>query len=371
METFRLQTAVIGAGVVGLAIGRALAQAGREVMIFEARGAFGEVASARNSEVIHAGIYYGPGSLKARLCVSGKDQLYAYCVARGVAHKRIGKLIVANTDAEEAGLARLMERALANGVDDLELLTGKAATGRESALRAQAALWSPSTGIIDSHELMLALFGDAEAAGAQLICRSSLFHGRVLEDGATELFFDQGGETVRIIADQVINTAGLGSQEVAQTIEGFPETQIPRRYMSKGQYFSMTGKSPFSTLIYPMPHAAALGIHLTMDLGGQARFGPDHQWVEEENYEVSATDAEQMYAEVRRYYPGLKNNTLHADYSGIRSKTQGPNDPPQDWVIRGPETHGVANHVHLFGIESPGLTSCLAIGDYVAEMLRT
>lgn len=370
METFRIQTAVIGAGVIGLAISRALALAGRNVMIFEARGAFGEVSSARNSEVIHAGLYYEPGSLRAKLCVSGKVQLYNYCEARGVAHKRIGKLIVANSDEEEATLKPLMARAATNGVHDLELWSGTRAMTEEPALQAQAAVWSPSTGIIDSHTLMLALLGDAEAAGAQLVCRSPLLGGKVLDDGTTELLFDQDGAPIRIIADQVINSAGLNAQAVAHSMVGYPPGDIPKRHMSKGQYFSLTGKSPFSTLVYPVPHSASLGIHLTLDIAGQARFGPDHHWVDEENYDVDTSDADAIYTAVRRYYPGLMNNTLYADYSGIRSKTQGPNDPPQDWVIKGPTDHGLAGHIHLFGMESPGLTACLAIADHVAGLLE-
>jgi len=369
VETFRIDTAVIGAGVVGLAIARALSLKGREVMIFEARGAFGEMSSARNSEVIHAGMYYTPGSLRARLCVRGKHQLYDYCAARGVGHRRIGKLIVASDDSEVEALSPILERGATNGVDDLDLIDGAEAMRLEPELKAVAAIWSPSTGIIDSHGLMLSILGEAEAAGAQLVCHSPLTGGTLLPDGTTELRFNQGGETVRIITRQVINSAGLGAQEAALAIEGFPAAHVPQRFMSKGQYFAMTGKSPFKTLIYPTPHSAALGIHLTLDLAGQARFGPDHQWVEDENYDVNPDDVAQIYDVVRRYYPGLKDGTLHADYAGIRCKTQGPDDPPQDWKIFGPEVHGIANHVHLFGMESPALTSCLAIADYVADQL--
>jgi len=370
METFRIQTAVIGAGVVGLAIARALARQGHKVMLFEARDAFGEVASARNSEVIHAGMYYTPGSLRARLCVEGKRQLYDYCAARGVGHKRIGKLIVAADEDEIQALGPIMERGAANGLGDLELIDGPEAMRREPALNAAAAIYSPSTGIIDSHGLMLAILGDAEAAGTQLVCRSPLTGGAIRPDDTTELRFDQGNETIRILATNVINSAGLGAQEVAQAIQGYPPAHIPKRFMSKGQYFALTGASPFSTLIYPTPHAAALGIHLTLDLAGRARFGPDHQWVSEENYDVDPKAAEQIYQVVRRYYPGLKDGSLHPDYAGIRCKTQGPDDAPQDWCILGPETHGTANHIHLFGMESPALTSCLAIADHVTSMLR-
>jgi len=369
MDTFRIQTAIIGAGVVGLAVARARALKGDDVVIFEARGAYGEMSSARNSEVIHAGMYYAPGSLRAKLCVAGKHQLYDYCAARGVGYRRIGKLIVASEESEVDALAPIVERGQENGVDDLELIDGADAMAREPELKAVAAIWSPSTGIIDSHELMLSILGEAEAAGAQLVCRSPLTGGELLPDGTTELVFEQDGDPVRIIAEQVINAAGLGAQQVAHAIEGFPIAHVPKLFMSKGQYFAMTGKSPFSTLIYPTPHAAALGIHLTLDLAGQARFGPDHQWVEEENYEVNSSDVGQIYDVVRRYYPGLKDGTLHADYAGIRCKTQGPDDPPQDWKIFGPEIHGIANHVHLFGMESPALTSCLAIADYVSGLL--
>jgi len=369
VESFRIDTAVIGAGVVGLAIARALALDGRDVMIFEARPAFGEMSSARSSEVIHAGMYYTPGSLRATLCVTGKHQLYDYCAARGVGHKRIGKLIVASDESEVDALTPIIDRGYKNGVEDLELIDGPEAMRREPELKAAAAIWSPSTGIIDSHGLMLAILGEAEAAGAELICRSPLTGGAICTDGSTSLHFEQGGEPIEIVANQVINSAGLGAQTVAQAIEGYPAAHIPKLYMSKGQYFAMTGASPFKTLIYPTPHSAALGIHLTLDLAGQARFGPDHQWVTEENYDVNPADADQIYDVVRRYYPGLKDGSLHPDYAGIRCKTQGPDDPPQDWKIFGPEVHGVANHVHLFGMESPALTSCLAIADHVVGLL--
>ncbi len=369
METFSVQTAVIGAGVVGLAIARALALRGHEVTMFEARGAFGEVASARNSEVIHAGMYYTPGSLRARLCVSGKHQLYDFCAARGVGHRRTGKLIVASEDHEVPTLHEIMERGAVNGVDDLALLSGVDAMAREPALKAAAAIWSPSTGIIDSHGLMLAILGEAETHGARLVCRAPLEGGEVLAAGGTELRFTQNGEEILVRARNVINCAGLGAQGMARGIEGFPQNRVPPLYMSKGQYFSLTGPSPFRTLIYPTPHAAALGIHLTLDLAGQTRFGPDHAWVEEENYDVDPNAAAGIYEAVRRYYPGLEDGALHPDYAGIRCKTQGPGDPPQDWRILGPEAHGVPGHVHLFGLESPALTSCLAIADYVADLL--
>ncbi len=369
MERFKIDTAVIGAGVVGLAVARALAAKGREVMIFEERPAHGEMSSARSSEVIHAGIYYPEGSLRARLCVQGKWQLYDYCAARGVGHACIGKLIVATNDEEAATLPNLLERGRANGVTDLELISGAASIAREPAVHATSAIWSPSTGIIDSHELMLALLGDAENGGAQLVLHSRCVGGSINADGTTDLIIEQNGETVCVQANRVINSAGLGATEVALAMDGYPDDHALPQFMSKGQFFAMTGKSPFTSLIYPTPHSAALGIHLTLDLAGQARFGPDHQWVTEENYDVNPDDVAQIYETVRHYYPGLKEGSLHPSYAGIRCKTQSPGDPPQDWKILGPETHGIESHVHLFGMESPALTSSLAIGDYVASLL--
>jgi len=369
MDAIEIQTVVIGAGVLGLAIARELSLRGHAVTIFEERAAFGEMSSARNSEVIHAGMYYAPGSLRAKLCVKGRTQLYQFCKDRGVGHKRIGKLIVASEANEIGALEEIYKRGLENGVDDLVQLSGSDAMAREPALQAAAAIWSPSTGIIDSHGLMLAILGEAEANGAQLICRSPLISGSLKDDGTTELTFGHGSETAKITARNVINTAGLGAQGAAKSITGYPSAHIPPLHMSKGHYFALSGASPFGTLIYPTPHAAALGIHLTLDLGGNARFGPDHQWVTEENYDVDPSAVEGIYGAVRRYYPGLKDGALHPDYAGIRCKTQGPDDPPQDWKIFGPEAHGIEGHVHLFGMESPALTSCFAIADYVANMI--
>ncbi len=368
MEWVEQDTIVIGAGVVGLAVGRELARRGNDVAILEARASFGEVSSARSSEVIHAGIYYPVGSLKSRLCVEGKELLYAYCAARNVPHKNIGKLIAATTEDELGTLPDLIKRGVANGVHDLELISGAEAMRREPALFATGAVVSPSTGIVDSHTLMVALLGDAENAGAHLITRADVISGEVRGDHSA-LVVAQPSGLFGIRARQVINSGGLQAQRIAASIDGIAPDLIPTRTMSKGQYFALTGKAPFSTLIYPTPHSAALGIHLTLDTSGRARFGPDHQWVDEENYDVDPAAIDDVFETARRYYPGLQKEKLHADYAGIRCKVQQPGEPLQDWCIKGPEDIGAPGHVHLFGMESPALTSCLALGAYVADLL--
>ncbi len=368
MDWVEQDVVVIGAGVVGLAVGRELALRGRDVVILEANARFGEGASSRSSEVIHAGIYYPVGSLKSRLCVEGKVRLYDYCTARNVPHKNIGKLIVATNDIEAATLPDLIALGAENGVHDLELISGADAMAREPALFATSAVWSPSTGIVDSHTLMLALLGDAENAGAHLVTQAEVLSGEIRSDH-TAIVVAQPSGLFGIRAKQVINASGLQAQSVVSSIEGVPQAHIPARTMSKGQYFALTGKSPFGTLIYPTPHSAALGIHLTIDTGGQARFGPDHQWVDEENYDVDPGAIDEVFETARRYYPGLRREKLHADYAGIRCKIQKPDEPLQDWCIKGPEDMSVQGHVHMFGMESPALTSCLALGTYVADLL--
>ena len=357
---------VVGAGVIGLAVARALAQSGREVLLLEAESAIGTQTSARNSEVIHAGIYYTPGSLKAHLCVRGKALLYAYCAERGVAQRACGKLIVATTTAQAAALNDIEARAVANGVYDLVGLTRAQAQAREPALECVAALYSPSTGIVDSHTLMLSLLADLEAAGGVLALNSPLAQAKCAP-GAIDLVATDG---TQLRARSVVNAAGLLAPALAARFACLPSQQVPTPYYAKGSYFSLAGRSPFSHLIYPVPVAAGLGVHLTLDLGGQARFGPDVQWVDgPDDLEVDPQRGEAFYAEVRKYWPGLADGTLLPAYAGIRPKISGPGQPAADFCIQGPQDHGVPGLVNLFGMESPGLTSCLAIGDYVADLL--
>lgn len=351
---------VVGAGVVGLAIGRALAMSGREVMIVEAAEGIGTGTSARNSEVIHAGIYYPKGSLKARLCVKGKQLLYAYCKARGVGHQQIGKLIVATSESENAMLAQIRQKAHDNGVTDLELLTAEQARSLEPALSCTAALISPSTGIVDSHGLMLAYQGDAEHAGAQCVFHTPLIRGRVLPEGGFELAFG-GPDAMSLTCNVLINASGLHAPTLARQIEGIPANSIPPEYLCKGSYFTLQGRAPFTRLIYPVPQHAGLGVHLTLDLGGQAKFGPDTEWIHEENYDIDPRRGDSFYAAVRTYWPELKDGALQPGYTGIRPKISSPTEPAADFMIAGPTTHGVPGLVNLFGIESPGLTSSLAI----------
>ena len=357
---------VIGAGVVGLAVARALARAGREVVVLEAAEAVGTVMSSRNSEVIHAGIYYEKDSLKARLCVKGRDMLYAYCARRGIGHRRCGKLLVATEAAEIAALEALHARATDNGVDDLEWLDGDAARALEPALKAVAALHSPSTGIIDSHAYMLSLRGDAESRGAVVALRSPLTGGRAAKG---RIRVEVGGaEPMTLECRALVNSAGIRAQGVAATIEGVPAPSIPPLYRVKGNYFSLSGKAPFRRLVYPMPGTAGLGIHLTLDMAGQARFGPDVEPVAEENHDVDAGHAPAFYKAVRRYWPELADGTLHPDYAGIRPRVR-PSGEPADFIIQGAREHGVDGLINLYGIESPGLTASLAIAGEVADLL--
>ncbi len=351
---------VVGAGVVGLAVARALALSGREVMVVEAAEGIGTGTSARNSEVIHAGIYYPAGSLKAKLCVEGRQLLYAYCDARGVAHKRLGKLIVATSDDEIPVLDDIRAKARINGVDDLELLSAAQARALEPALSCTAALLSPSTGIVDSHGLMLAYQGDAETAGAQCVFHTPLQSGRVRDSGGFDLQFG-GTEAMALSCNVLVNASGLHAPSLARCIAGIPASSIPPEYLCKGNYFTMQGRAPFSRLIYPTPHHAGLGVHLTLDLGGQAKFGPDVEWIDHEDYTVDPKRCEGFYEAVRTYWPGMPDHALAPGYAGIRPKISGPRDPAADFMISGPATHGVPGLLNLFGIESPGLTSSLAI----------
>ncbi|MEO2217107.1 NAD(P)/FAD-dependent oxidoreductase [Chromobacterium vaccinii] len=354
----RIDTVVIGAGVVGLAVAKTLAEAGREVVIVEAERAIGQHASSRNSEVIHAGLYYPAGSLKAKLCVAGRDALYRYCAERAVPHRRLGKLIVASRRGQLAKLAALEKQALANGVDDIRRLSAAEARALEPALGCAAALLSPSTGIVDSHALMLALLGDAEAAGAQLALESPVEGGAVTADG---IVLRVAG--MELLADKVVNAAGLFAPDLARAIAGQPVDAVPKARYARGVYFSLQGLAPFSRLIYPLPEAGGLGSHLTLDLGGQARFGPDVEWVDGVNYHVDPARAAAFYHAVRAWWPQLPDGSLTPGYAGIRAKIAGPGEPDADFVIQGRAVHGAKGLVNLFGIESPGLTSCLAIAE--------
>jgi len=358
---------VIGAGVIGLAVARALALAGREVIVLERHGLIGSEISSRNSEVIHAGIYYPTRSLKARFCVAGRELLYAYCVEHGIAHKRLGKLIVATTDAQRPALAALKAKAEANDVTDLQELSGGEARALEPSVRAAAALLSPSSGIVDSHGLMLSLQGEAEDHGAALALNSPVVGGEINDDG---FVVEVGGaDPLTLRCRLLINAGGLGAQGIAARLMGPNRKFVPPLYLAKGHYFTLSGRSPFSHLVYPMPEAAGLGVHVTLDLDGRARFGPDVEWIDRIDYDVDASRASSFYSAIRSYYPDLADNALEPAYTGIRPKLQAPGNPPEDFVIQGPETHGIPGLVNLFGIESPGLTSSLAIADEVAKRL--
>jgi L-2-hydroxyglutarate oxidase LhgO len=365
----KVDCVVIGAGVIGLAVARRLAQAGREVIVLEAAEGIGTVTSSRNSEVIHAGIYYRAGSLMAQMCVSGKQLLYAYCAEHGIPHRNCGKLIVATTPKETEKLQSIRAHAEANGVLDMQLLAGEAARALEPALNCDAALLSPSTGIIDSHAYMLALQGDAEAAGAAFAFHTPLLRAKA---SAGQIEIEAGGEApMTLQCDLLVNAAGLGAPTVARNIEGMPIELIPCAYLAKGNYFSCSARAPFSRLIYPVPEPGGLGVHLTLDMAGQARFGPDVEWVEAIDYAVDPARAERFYPAIRKYWPTLPDGALMPSYSGIRPKIVPPAVATQDFLIQGPRAHGVSGLINLFGIESPGLTSSLAIADHVSELAVT
>lgn len=358
---------VIGAGVIGLACARALASAGREVLILEQHGEIGTETSARNSEVIHAGIYYPHGSLKARACVAGRQRLYEYCRDRGVRHHQCGKLIVATSAEQQDRLAAIRARAAANGVENLELLTRAAARALEPELDCTAALLSPSTGVIDSHELMLALLGDAESLGAVLALNAPVQGGRLAADGIEVAV--GGSAPLELRASVVVNAAGLHAPALALALAGMPAAFVPQAYYARGNYFSLAGRAPFSRLIYPVPEPGGLGVHLTLDLAGQARFGPDVEWIQSIGYEVDAARGEVFYDAIRRYWPDLPDHSLQPAYAGVRPKIVGPGEADADFVVQGPRQHGVTGLVNMFGIESPGLTSCLALADEVLASL--
>jgi L-2-hydroxyglutarate oxidase LhgO len=373
MDWHDVDSVVIGGGVVGLAITRALALAGGAPLLLEKNAHLGEETSARNSEVIHAGLYYGPGSFKGLLCVEGKHALYRFCAERGVPHRNSGKLIVACAPEEIATLEGIVASARANGVEDLVFLDREETLRREPALDVVGALWSPSTGIVDSHAYMLALLGEAEAHGAEVVRSAEVVGGEVLPDGRTALRVRdaEGGET-GLRARAVVNAAGLWAQKVARGIAGIDPATIPPQFLAKGNYFALSGRAPFETLIYPTPIRGGLGVHLTLDMSGRARFGPDAEWLdgatpETLDYAVDPQRGDSFYASIRRYWPGLPDGALAADYSGVRPKLSAAGGQTVDFRIDGPEACGAPGCVMLYGIESPGLTASLAIAREVAE----
>ena len=361
-----VECVVIGAGVVGLAVARALAVSGREVLVLEAERWIGSHTSSRHSEVIHAGLYYPKGSLKARACIAGRHMLYAYCAERGVPHKRIGKLVVACTEAEVTTLRAVMAKAVANGVEELEWLGGNEARGLEPALFALAAFHSPVTGIVDSHALMLAYEADLEAAGGMVVLRAPVLGGRVGKHG---FLLDVGGdESMQLSCALLVNSAGLTAPAFAHSLAGLPPASIPRASFCRGVYFTLAGRAPFRRLIYPVPEAAGLGVHLTLDMGGQARFGPDTEWIDGIDYSVDPRRGDRFYAAIRTYWPGLADGALQPGYAGVRPKINTASEPSADFVVQGPAEHGVPGLVNLYGIESPGMTASLALAEHVARL---
>jgi len=365
--TETVECAVIGAGVVGLAIARALARSGHEVVILEAADAIGTGVSSRNSEVIHAGMYYPAGSLKAELCVRGNQLLRDYLPAHGVTHKFTGKLIVATSEEEEAQLRIIQEKGRINGVDGLEMISGAQAMGMEPELFCRSALLSPHTGILDTHGFMLSLLGEAEDHGAMLALNSPVLSGKA-EAGSVTLSVG-GADPMTLSARKLVISAGLGAQKLGNAISGLTVGSVPPLHLCKGNYFLLSGRQPFSRLVYPTPVQAGLGVHYTLDLGGQGRFGPDVEWITAEDYLVAPRRGDVFYDAIRRYWPGLADGALQAGYAGIRPKIQGPGEAAVDFVIQGAPHHGQPGLVALYGIESPGLTSSLAIAEKVAEML--
>lgn len=366
--TDTLDCIVIGAGVVGLAVAREMAQKGREVLVLEKTDTIGTGVSARNSEVIHAGLYYPQGSLKARLCVAGRAMLYDYLNERGIEYKRCGKLVVATNSIEEKALDGILKKAQINGVDDMVKISQAEALSLEPELLCKSALLSPSTGVFDSHAYMLNLQGDAERCGATFAFLNSVVGG-CIENGKIELDILGENGILRLECKTLINAAGLGAQNVALSIKGFPTKKVPPQYFAKGSYFTLSGKAPFSRMIYPIPGKASLGTHYTCDLGGQGRFGPDIQWVDKINYNVDPARATSFYTAIRQYWPGIADRELSPAYSGIRPKIHAPGEETSDFIIQGTSIHGVNSLVNLFGIESPGLTSSMAISQEVANSL--
>ncbi len=368
---------VVGAGVIGLAVAREMALQGRETILLEREAAFGTISSARNSEVIHAGIYYIKDSLKAQLCVEGNRLLYEYCRSHQVATHAYGKLIVASNDSQIDDLRAILYKAQNNSVPEMKMLSGEQARALEPELRCEAALLSSTTGVVDSHGYMLSLLGGFEDAGGMVAYQSPLLSAKPIgknAEGGFELEIG-GADGMHIQTKLLINCAGLSAPAIARCIEGLPKEKIPKAYFAKGNYFSLSGKSPFSHLIYPIPEPGGLGVHLTLDMGGQAKFGPDVQWLEIEtegqiDYSVDVRRGEGFYAAVRTYWPGLKDGALQADYSGVRAKIVAPNTPAGDFCFDGPQQHQLHGLYNLYGFESPGLTSSLAIAKYLESLLK-
>jgi L-2-hydroxyglutarate oxidase LhgO len=363
-----VECAVIGAGVVGLAIARTLAVAGHEVVVLEATDAIGSGTSSRNSEVIHAGMYYPKGSLKARFCVPGNRKLRQYMDRRKVDYRMVGKLIVATDESEEAQLETILAKGAVNGVEGLGRISGAEARRLEPEVKCTSALFSVDTGILDTHGLMVSLLGEIEENGGALALKSPVVGGEVVGDG---IRLDVGGaEPTGLICRRVVNSAGLGAQKVAAAIAGLPAAAVPPLYLCKGNYFLIGGKQPFSRLVYPVPEHAGLGVHYTLDLAGQGRLGPDVEWTDHEFYEVDPRRGDSFYEAARRYWPGLKDEALRPGYSGIRPKLAPAGAPSADFLIQGRADHGVACLVNLFGMESPALTACLSIAEHVVERLE-
>ena len=367
--TTDIQTIIIGAGVVGLACAQSLARAGRDVLIIERHDAIGTETSARNSEVIHAGIYYPKGSLKAQLCVEGRDLLYRYCAENGIDHKRTGKLIVATKDDQIDALRSIEKKAQENGVNDLVWLSKAETLNREPALKCVGALHSPSTGIVDSHQLMVTLLGDAENHGATLALNTDVISVNHDKDVYTVNTRDADGEEMSLTCAELIVAGGLHSQTLGRNFTGMNKNTVPAQHYARGCYFTLSGKAPFSTLIYPAPEQAGLGIHLTLDMGGQARFGPDVTWVDAPNYDVPEERRHDFAEAIRKYYPDLDENALQAGYAGVRPKIQAPDEAAHDFMIADVKSHGLNGLVMLYGIESPGLTASLAIGAMVCDRI--
>ena len=359
---------VIGGGVIGLAVARRIAMAGIETLVLEREAIQGSQTSSRNSEVIHAGLYYTPGSLKALLCVRGREQLYRYCEERGISHRRCGKLIVATADDERPKLQHYFDTAQRNGVTDVRWLTQEEAVALEPAVHCAAALWSPSTGIVSSHELMQALLGDLELRGGALTCRADVV-GATLGHRLHRVVVQQEGAHSELTTRLLVNAAGLEAQAVAHTFAGLDAGTIPARHLAKGHYFTLQGRAPFRHLVYPVAGNGGLGIHVTLDLAGGARFGPDVEWVKTVDYAFDEARRTAFVAAIRRYYPDLDASRLQPGYTGIRPKIAGPGEPAADFCIQGPERHGIEGLVNLYGIESPGLTAALAIADDVVARL--
>jgi L-2-hydroxyglutarate oxidase LhgO len=362
-----MQVLVVGAGVVGLAVARAAALVGHDVIVAEATRGVGNGVSSRNSEVIHAGMYYPTGSLRAHHCPRGRRMLYDYCASHGVPHRKCGKLIVATSAAELPRIEAIQKQGVTNGVEGLVLIEAAAAKKLEPALACVAAIDSPETGIVDSHRFMLALRGDMEDCGGMIAFGTPIERLAPVAGGWEVAFGSDDSQTLRV--DAVVNSAGLGAQKLARATEGYPPARVPKLVLAKGNYFGFSGRPVFSRLIYPVPIVGGLGVHVTLDLAGRMRFGPDVEWIAEENYDVDPGRAQSFYAAIRTYWPGLPDDALVPDYSGIRPKLTGPGEPAADFLIDGPAQHGLPRLVHLFGIESPGLTSALSLAEVVVSQL--